>query len=209
MVHRRPDDCLACSPALPAALAADARLAAAWQALPRQTYAVGAQLLAVDAWADRAWWIEAGLVRLYYLDANGRERNKSFHAAGAWVAGGVPAQRSRSPYAIAALEATRTVVLPYERLIEWQRELPAVQTIVADALLSVFERMARREAELLMLTAAQRYQRFVAQQPALAARLPLHQIASYLGITSVALSRVRARLRGSSAVSAPSARRRA
>jgi CRP-like cAMP-binding protein len=66
--------------------------------------------------------------------------------------------------------------------------------VLADALACVFARQSAREAELLTLDAAERYRRFLAEQPLMAARLPLHHVASYLGITNVALSRIRQRL---------------
>jgi hypothetical protein len=59
-----------------------------------------------------------------------------------------------------------------------------------------FQRQSRREAELLLLDAAQRYQSFLEEFRALANRIPLHQVASYIGITNVALSRLRRRRTG-------------
>ena len=43
-------------------------------------------------------------------------------------------------------------------------------------------------------TPEQRYRRFIDEEPALAARIPQKDLALYLGITPVALSRIRGRL---------------
>ncbi len=49
-------------------------------------------------------------------------------------------------------------------------------------------------AELLMLSATERYKQFLQNNPDIAAALPNYHIASYLGITDVALSRIRRRM---------------
>jgi CRP-like cAMP-binding protein len=51
-----------------------------------------------------------------------------------------------------------------------------------------------REAEFLIDSAPTRYQHFRQQHPGLEDRIPQYQIASYLGITNVALSRIRKKL---------------
>jgi CRP-like cAMP-binding protein len=51
----------------------------------------------------------------------------------------------------------------------------------------------RRTANLLQLKPQERYARFVATRPELARRVPQFLIASYLGITPEALSRIRRR----------------
>ena len=73
-------------------------------------------------------------------------------------------------------------------------ELPLVQELLSDGIRAVLARSSQREAELLMLDAEARYRAFLEQRGDLAARIPLHHVASYLGITNVALSRIRARM---------------
>jgi hypothetical protein len=52
-----------------------------------------------------------------------------------------------------------------------------------------------REAGFLLDSAEQRYKSFLEQEPELVRRLPLYHIASFLGITDVALSRIRRRIK--------------
>ena len=51
-----------------------------------------------------------------------------------------------------------------------------------------------KEREIYMLSAEERYLAFFEQSPDLANRIPLHYIASYIGITPEALSRIRKRI---------------
>jgi len=50
----------------------------------------------------------------------------------------------------------------------------------------------RRETQLIMLNASERYRAFREEYPGLEQRIPQYHIASYLGITPVQLSRIRA-----------------
>lgn len=195
MVHSRPADCTACLPeALARVIAADPALARRWQSLPQRSLEAGETLLRIGEPARHVWWVRQGLLRFYFLSAEGLERNKSFHAEGAWVGSGVPLRSTPSAYAIEALEATEVLELSYPSLEDVIACFPAIEAVHADALVWTFSEQVAREAELLSEDAASRYTRFLRERPALAARLPLHHIASHLGITNVALSRIRRRL---------------
>ena len=195
MVHFTPPDCLACAPAeFARAVAADAALTAAWESLPRRHFAAGTALLRIGEPASKVWLIQRGLVRFYFLSAEGTERNKSFHTEGAWIGGGMPPRIVPGSYAVEALEDVDVVELSFDALDDCMRRFPAVRPMLEEALSWVFARQSMREAELLTLDAATRYQRFLSDYAHLATRLPLHHVASHLGITNVALSRIRSRL---------------
>lgn len=195
MVHSADPPCLACEPpALVQLIASDAALAARWQAMPRRRFAAGTTLLRIGDLAQQVWLIQRGLVRFYFLSAGGVERNKSFHAEGAWIGSGMPPRAMPSAYAIQALEEVDAIELSYDALADCAHRFPAVKPVLDEALACVFAGQTAREAELLMDDAATRYSRFVSERPGLAARLPLHHVASFLGITNVALSRIRRRL---------------
>ena len=52
----------------------------------------------------------------------------------------------------------------------------------------------KRERELLLLDAESRYKSFIHEFPHLEPRIKQHMIASYLGITPIALSRIRKKM---------------
>jgi len=195
MVHFRPADCVACMPqALAQVVAADPALSAHWNALPQRELPAGTTLLRLGETPAHLWWIRKGLVRFYFLTADGVERNKSFHAEGAWIGSGLPPRAAPSLYAIEALEDVEVLELSYTALTDVLRRFPAVEAVHAEAVCWTFTQQVAREAELLSEEPSARYVRFLREQPGLAARLPLHHVARHLGITNVALSRIRTRL---------------
>jgi CRP-like cAMP-binding protein len=188
-------DCTVCQPpVLEALVQSEPGLASLWQALARRQFSAGTLLQRAGEASTHCWQVRSGVVRLFYLNEHGTERNRSFHGPGKWVAGSPPPLPLPSPYAIEALTPLETVELPYAALQQWQGAFPRIGAALQDALGCVFQQNAWREAELLSHPPEVRYQAFLATHGDLAAQLPQHHVASYLGISPVSLSRIRARL---------------
>lgn len=188
-------NCLICRPPeLERLLQADPAMERVWLALPRRHLAPKETLHAAGDTLTRSWLVEQGLVRTYYMNPEGVERNRSFHAEGSWLGGGVPPVPSICPYTMEAMEQTQVVELPYATLQGWHDAFPAIRPLLHDAMNCLFTGQAQREAELLTLSPLERYQSFMADQAPIVGRIPIHHVASYLGISNVSLSRIRARL---------------
>lgn len=142
-----------------------------------------------------AYFICAGLVRFYYVTQDGREHNKSFAAEGQF-AGALQSSGRPEPvrYFIQALEPTRTLTISLEGLDHLYAHSLVWANVGRLLMESLAVRKARREGAFLLDSAEERYRCFMEEQPALAQRLPLYHIASYLGVTDVGLSRIRRRL---------------
>ena len=187
--------CTVCQPpALEALVESEPALAVLWQALPRRQFSAGTLLQQAGETSTRCWQVRGGVVRLYYLNEHGTERNRSFHGAGSWEAGNLPPLALPSPYAIEVLAPVETVELAYTTLQQWQRSFPHIGPLLEVGLGYVFQQHAHREAELLSHPPEVRYLSFLATHGDLAAHLPQRHVASYLGISPVSLSRIRARL---------------
>lgn len=187
--------CTVCQPpALEALLQTTPALAALWQALPRRQFRAGAVLQVAGEASTRCWHLRSGMVRFFYLNEHGTERNRSFHGPGHWVAGSPPPLTLPSPYAIETLAPVEAVELAYSTLQQWQSHFPHIGPPLEQALGYVFQQQAQREADLLSHPPEVRYQSFLAAHGELALHLPQHHVASYLGISPVSLSRIRARL---------------
>lgn len=145
--------------------------------------------------ATRFAVVLSGLVRHFYVDAKGKESVKAFRG---------PFEVS-GPYAEILLERpSRTFI---QALTDCELLVFAVADVDAAAERSIeLQRLVRRfvelqfvakeqrEYEFLLLSAEERYRQFCASLPQLLHHIPQHQIASYIGITPVALSRIRGRL---------------
>ncbi len=138
------------------------------------------------------FFIISGLVRFYYSTEDGKEFNKAFALENHFV-GSFGAEVGQEPcrFSIQALEQTEALVIPvqviregYDRHHCWERVGRKMAERVAIS-------KELREGEFLLDSAETRYRRFLATYPGLAERINQYHIASYLGITDVALSRIR------------------
>lgn len=189
------EGCIVCHPpALKALIDAEPELKALWPTLPRRQWASDTTILRAGQPCDRSWLVERGLLRVYHLTAHGVERNSSFHAEGSWIGGISLTQAVASPWHVETLEPSQAVELDNATLREYGARFPSLQPALSDAMSHLLLRHARREADLLSLSRTAHYQSFLLEAGELAERVPLHHIASYLGISPVSLSRIRARL---------------
>lgn len=139
--------------------------------------------------------IRSGLVRHFYVDAKGRESVKAFRGPGEFSAPYAELiQRRPSRTYIQALAPTELLtfeVAKFDALAEDSLEL---QRLARRFVEQHFVAKEQREYEFLQLSAEERYRQFCAERPEHLSHIPQHQVASYIGITPVALSRIRARV---------------
>lgn len=154
--------------------------------------------------ADRLGFVVQGLIRKLHVTERGKRVVRGFGGPGS-VVGAYASLLTQQPshLRVEALEPTRLFVLPwseidalYARHLCWQ----IVGRRIAET--NLVERELRAH-ELLTASATERYRRFCETHSELLPRLRDYDIASYLGITPVSLSRLRARRRLSSSGSAP------
>lgn len=143
--------------------------------------------------ANEAAIVVSGLMRFYYTDAEGREATKAFRGPGELVAAYAELlDRRPSRTTISALEDSELLVVRYERVTALYKDHACWQELGRVIAEDHYRQRERREQELLLNSATERYRAFLSEKPELAAKLPQKIIASYLGITPVALSRISA-----------------
>ena len=138
----------------------------------------------------------SGACRLFYTRPDGEEKTTYFFFENHLMASYTSCLTGQaSPLAIQALAATELVVFPYAVLRGFYDEWP------------VYERFGRLIAEYHLIGTDLRLTEFLTQSPEerycallrshktkILERVPQHYIASYLGVTPVSLSRIRARV---------------
>lgn len=142
------------------------------------------------------WWLERGALRLYYLDRDGQAANKNFYLDGAMVWPITPVLRDQPVHFwVEALEPSRVWALPWDGWTAATHGFAPWQALEHRVLAALLQDKMAREHAFLQLTATERYLALQAQHPDWLARIPLRQLASWLGITDVALSRIRRSLK--------------
>jgi len=152
-------------------------------------------LLQANQAKGKFWFIAQGLVRNHYTTIDGKEFNKSFISAPSFCGAMselVLGQASR--FSIAALEPTIAIAIPSDWLRREKQHSPEIQRLSLDIAEQMALKKESREAELLLDDASTRYKTFIENNEELLERIPAYHIASYLGITEVALSRIKRNL---------------
>ena len=137
-------------------------------------------------------FLQKGLCRYYYLDNKGNEFTKSFFVEGTFLSSYTSMINNEpSHFTIEALEDSEIIVIPYEPWKKLYEQNNCWDKFLIAMLEKGFSVKERRERELLLYDAETRYTLFRQRFPNLEDRVKQHIIASYLGITPVALSRIR------------------
>lgn len=99
-----------------------------------------------------------------------------------------------SDLAIQALEPTRYLAMPADALAALAERHAGWRDLTARLTEHKFITAELRNRTLLLDDAAERYRTYLADFAPIAARVPLSQVAAYIGVTPEALSRIRRRL---------------
>jgi CRP-like cAMP-binding protein len=141
-------------------------------------------------------YVVRGLLRLHYIDPDGRDITKHFCEEGTLaVAYGAFIRQEPSPLFIEAIEESELLVVgkaEYDGLVSSGPGWKAFAKALSDRIVDI---MVDREASFLSMRARERYLAFARERPGILERAPHYMIASYLGITPESLSRIRSSLR--------------
>ena len=146
--------------------------------------------------ADRFGFVLEGLFKVYRVTEDGGESVKAFRAEGEFVAAYAELLlRQSSKGFVEALEPSRVLAFRTAHLDALERRHPCWTQVARRIAEQQYLVKEKREQEFLDLQAAERLERFWDDHPRLKGRLPQREVAAYLGITDVALSRIVTRRR--------------
>ena len=177
--------------AFAALLEAEARRSGEWRA---RTVPSGTDIFAPRQDAAPVCILTCGLVKLSYPMAGGEAWTKSF-IVDRGVFGPVSASEPAPSFGALTLEESSLGVVRLGWLTAKLEEHADLQKAASGFQAWLLERKRQREEDLLCLAAEARYLAFTRRDPDLSRRLELQEIAAFLRITPVALSRIRRRLR--------------
>ncbi|MBQ4812498.1 hypothetical protein A7985_03730 [Pseudoalteromonas luteoviolacea] len=142
--------------------------------------------------SEYVYLVEQGLLKAFYVTANGKETIKSFIQPHS-IIGSLNAAHCQTPctFSLEAIEPSFLIRFPFSQLLKASERSLTISQEVIQILLGLALKKERREFELLTLSATERFENLKNAEPALIEKLTQNDIAKYLGITPVALSRIK------------------
>ncbi|WP_210521136.1 Crp/Fnr family transcriptional regulator [Hymenobacter terricola] len=141
-------------------------------------------------------FVAQGCLRTYTVDAKGGEHIIYF-APENWWAGDQESLASGQPsrYNIDAIEDSTLLLIKRDDFVRLRQELPVFNSVINAILYRGFMASQTRIHAAISYSAEEKYREFLHHFPGLALRIPQHMVASYLGMTTETLSRIRNRLK--------------
>ena len=157
-------------------------------------YPKGTYLFRQGEQSDNLLLIYQGLAKVYYKTLDGKEFIKSFLTGGEFITSLRTLDSERpSAFSVLSLEHTVAREIPQHTFKKLLNENPDISRQFTTVLLNLAMKKEQREYELLCLSPEERYRIFCEQNPTMEQRVAQNDIARYLGITPVALCRIRKR----------------
>lgn len=155
-------------------------------------YPAKTQLLNEGQISARMFLVKSGALREYFY-SDGRELTLEFITENQAVASFDSfLNGTRSEFLIETLEPSVVYEISVEMFREWMKTVEFQQNFNM-LFYKRFSEISKRLMSFIRDSPQQRYEQLLRNRPELLLRFPQHYIASYLGITSVSLSRIRNR----------------
>lgn len=132
----------------------------------------------------RHYFIKKGLLRLYVIDSSGKEFNVLFAQENQWI--GDLATPEETSFFLDAIEKSEVYSITDENLNILTNNFSSFVKYLKRSYIFLQQRLV----SILVNSAEENYEQFSQQHPDLIQRLPQYHISSYLGVTSVFLSKI-------------------
>lgn len=153
-------------------------------------------LVKQDSIFNKEVFIEEGIMRACIIDDEGNEKSVAFFQAGEFMSTStLRTKNGRSIHHYQAMCKTNVLLFEPQELRTFLSKNNALSAIGKAIKENEIERMNNRDKCLLQVKARNKYLNFLKYYPNLEMSISQKHIASYLGITSVSLSRIKSDLR--------------
>jgi CRP-like cAMP-binding protein len=137
-------------------------------------------------------FITTGCFRLYRFSADGTDHTLRFGVENWWISDQESYNHEKpSEYNIEALAASTVIVWTKDKWEELRETIPALKLFNEKLLARGYETSQQRIYSLISNSAEEKYLEFQKTYPKVFNSVPLHMVASYLGISRETLSRIR------------------
>ncbi|MEL6560638.1 MAG: Crp/Fnr family transcriptional regulator [Bacteroidota bacterium] len=152
----------------------------------------GEYLLRAGQIVSNTYYVFDGCLRTFFIDESGRDHTLQFGIKDWWISDYTAIfSRGKATMNIECIQNATLYRLSRERMEELYLELPALETYFRKKLERRMEAFHKRTLENLALSAKHRYLSFIERYPDIEQQVKNYHIASYLGITTESLSRIR------------------
>ncbi|WP_341214552.1 Crp/Fnr family transcriptional regulator [uncultured Wocania sp.] len=155
----------------------------------------GTQIVKLDDVPSKAYMIVSGIVRCYLITESGKEFNKSFYLPVSFAAS-LTALMKRKPSSLVfeTLTDCKVYEIDYYKVMGLCETNSKLKTLYTKILEFQYIKYEKRLIDSISLNATERYLQLKKQIPDVDKLISQYHIASYLGITSVQLSRIRKKI---------------
>ena len=140
------------------------------------------------------FYIHNGCLRTYFIDNEGKEHTLQFAIKGWWISDYIALFDKESKRAVSYIECIKDATLIKVSKKDFDNlcaEIPKISQFHIKKLESAFAAFHKKILGNLTLSAKERYLQFVKTYPSIEQNVKNYHIASYLGITTESLSRIR------------------
>jgi len=137
-------------------------------------------------------FITGGCLRVYRIGEDGREHTFRFGVESWWVTDVESYNREKpSLFNIEALSASTVLIWTKKKWTELMEQIPALKEFQESLMANSYEASQRRIYSLISQSAEEKYNEFQKTYPKVFNSVPLHMVASYLGVSRETISRLR------------------
>jgi len=159
----------------------------------RHEFPAKTKLVLEEEIANTIYYVEKGAARVW-LNHDGKDITVQFIFEGGFIASIESfISGEKSWYTIETVEPIIVYSITHHDLKQKMDQLPHVREFYYLCIQQLLLFYQRRMASQIKNTPEERYKQLLRESPKIFRRIPQHYIASYLGITSVSLSRIRNR----------------
>jgi len=157
-----------------------------------KTFSKGDILISEGQKVDKIYFVKEGCLRSYCIDNSGKEHTLQFAIKDWWISDYIANyQNEPATLTLECLKEAKVIEFQAKELSEILNVFPEYEPFKRELLERHVVSLHTRILNQLKMTAAERYDLFLAQYPDIEQYTRNYHIASYLGITPESLSRVR------------------
>ncbi len=142
-----------------------------------------------------SYFVEQGLLRMFFINDKGIEQTTQFALENWWIADYMSLMMQKNAhFYIQAVENSSIIAVEYDKQDQLFERLPQLERYFRLMMQRVYGAMQMRFKFLHANSKEENYWQFVGQFPQFAQRIPQYMLASYLGLTPEYVSELRKKI---------------